>query len=319
MDSLIFSLNATVPVFLLIVVGWGLQKIGVLTPAFCGVSDKLVFHVALPIMLFCDLSRTDIKASFDASYLLFCALVTTLIFFTLWFTAKHLLRDQTLVGEFVQVSYRSSAAILGCAIIKGVYGTIGMAPLMILGSVPLFNIYAVLVLSMEGPHEQDAMLWPRLRSALFHVIQNPIIIGIALGLVASVFELTSIPPILNKTLSSLSSLATPLALLSIGASFQGKKAIGQLPLSSVAATIKLLLLPALFLPLAIHFGFTESKLVALIVMLGSTSTPTCYIMARNLGHKGTLSISVIVLTTVLSAFTLTFWIFLARYCGYLTS
>lgn len=101
----------------------------------------------------------------------------------------------------------------------------------------------------------------------------------------------------------------------MGACFQGKKALGHIKLSALAASIKLLLLPALFLPLAVLCGFTDSKLVALIVMLGSTSTPTCYIMARNLGHEGTLSASVIVLTTVCSAFSLTLWIFLGRSLG----
>lgn len=318
MDSLLFSLHATIPVFLLIVLGWLFRRIGLLNESFCQASDKLVFHVALPVMLFCDLSANDIRVNFDGRYLIFCAAVTTLVFFSIWFATKLLIRDKTLVGEFVQVSYRSSAAILGCAIIKGIYGTTGMAPLMILGSVPLFNLYAVLVLSMEGPLSKDGSLTRRLQTALIHVITNPIIIGIALGLLASYYRIAAFPAILNQTLFSLSSLATPLALLSIGASFQGKKAVKQLRLSSLAACIKLLLLPALFLPLAIHFGFTQSKLVALMIMLGSTSTPTCYIMARNFGHEGSLSVSVIVLTTILSAFTLTFWIFLIRYFGFVT-
>lgn len=318
MDSLLYSLNATIPVFLLIVLGWIFRRIGLLSEAFCQSSDRLVFHVALPIMLFCDISTNNIRTNFDGFYLLFCAIVTTLVFFSIWFAAKLLLRDKSLVGEFVQVSYRSSAAILGCAIIKGMYGTTGMAPLMILGSVPLFNLYAVLVLSMEGPYAKDGSLLLRLRSALINIATNPIILGIALGLLASLFQIAPFPSILNQTLRNLSSLATPLALLSIGASFQGKKAVKQLRLSSVAAAIKLLILPALFLPLAIYFGFTQSKLVALLVMLGSTSTPTCYIMARNLGHEGSFSVSVIVLTTMLSALTLTFWIFLIRYLGYLS-
>lgn len=318
MNSLIFSLNATIPVFLLIVLGWILQRIGILNEAFCKASDKLVFHIALPVLLFCDISTSDIRSNFDGFYLLFCAITTTVIFFSIWLIARLFLRDKTLVGEFVQVSYRSSAAILGCAIIKGIYGTTGMAPLMILGSVPLFNLYAVLVLSMEGPLEKNGSLALRLRSALIHVATNPIILGIALGLIASFLQITAVPPTVSQTLLSLSSLATPLALLSIGASFQGKKAVKQLRLSSVASIVKLIILPAIFLPFAIHFGFTQSKLVALIVMLGSTSTPTCFIMARSLGHEGSLSISVIVLTTMLSAFTLTFWIFLVRYLGYLT-
>ena len=189
-----------------------------------------------------------------------------------------------------------------------------MAPLMIIGSVPLFNIYAVLVLTLEGPRS-DGSLSHRLKHALRSILTNPIILGILLGILPSLGGLDTFPPILDSTLDLLARTATPLALLSLGASFQGKKALGKLRLSAVAASIKLLILPALFLPLAVRFGFTDSKLVALIVMLGSTSTPTCYIMARNLGHEGTLTASVIVLTTVCSAFTLTLWIFLGRSLG----
>ncbi|MBP1758098.1 MAG: putative permease [Firmicutes bacterium] len=317
MDSLLFSLRATVPVFLLIVLGGLFRKVGLLDKAFCQTSDRLVFSVALPVMLFCDMATTDLRTNFNGTYLLFCAGVTTVIFFTIWGGARLLIRDKTLVGEFVQVSYRSSAAILGCAIIKGMYGTVGMAPLMILGSVPLFNIYAVLVLTLEGPHAGEGALSLRLKSAIASIIRNPIILSILAGLIPSLLGVSAFPPIIDKTLGSLSALATPLALLSIGASFQGRRALDLLPLSSVAASLKLLVLPALFLPLAVHLGFTGTSLVALIIMLGSTSTPTCYIMARNLGHKGALSVSVIVLTTALSAFTLTFWIFLARFWGYL--
>lgn len=315
MDSFLFSIRATAPVFLLMVLGGLFRRLGLIDEHFCRVSDKFVFTVALPVLLFSDMAVTNIRETFDGRYVLFCALVTTGIFFTLWGLAKKLLSDKSLVGEFVQVSYRSSAALLGCAIIKGVYGTIGMGPLMIIGSVPLFNIYAVLVLTMEGPGAGVGDMKTRLKAALRGIARNPIILGIVLGLIPSLLGLTEFSPIVSSTLSGLSDLATPLALLSLGASFQGKKALGHLRLSAAATAIKLLLLPAIFLPLAIHLGFTDSKLVALIVMLGSTATPTCYIMARNLGHDGTLTASVIVLTTLCSVFTLTLWIFLCRQLG----
>lgn len=317
MESLQFSLQATVPVFLLIVLGWIFRRLGLLDQYFCRCSDKLVFRALLPVLLVCDLAKTDIRHTFDPLFVLFCAGVTTLAFLVLWFLARYAIQDKSLVGEFVQVSYRSSAAILGCAIIEGIYGSTGMAPMMIIGSVPLFNIYAVLVLTLEGPHAGEGAMRVRLKSALHGVVTNPIILGILIGLVASLLNITTLSPVLDKTLVTLSSLATPLALLSIGASFQGRKALGHGKLTAVAAGIKLLILPALFLPLAIRLGFTDSKLIALIVMLGSTSTPTCYIMAKNLGHEGTLTASVVVLTTLCSAFTLTLWIFLARLGGYL--
>lgn len=314
MDSFLFSIRATAPVFLLMVLGYLFRRLDLLDDHFCKVCDKFVFTVALPVMLFRDMATTHLRDTFDLPYVLFCAVVTTVVFFSIWGLARRFIRDKSLVGEFVQVAYRSSAAILGCAIILGIYGDTGMAPLMIIGSVPLFNIYAVLVLTLEGP-KAGGSLSHRLKHALRSIAANPIILGILTGIIPSVFGLDAFPPILDESLDLLARIATPLALLSLGACFQGKKALGKIKLSVVAAAVKLLVLPALFLPLAIGLGFTDSKLVALIVMLGSTSTPTCYIMAKNLGHEGTLSASVIMLTTVCSAFTLTLWIFLCRHFG----
>ena len=96
--------------------------------------------------------------------------------------------------------------------------------------------------------------------------------------------------------------------------------IGQLgTLDEVLAlcAVKLMILPALFLPLAVHLGFTDEKLVALLVMLGSITTPACYVMAKQMGHEGVLTGSVCVTTTLFSAFSLTFWLFVLRSLGYI--
>lgn len=63
------------------------------------------------------------------------------------------LKDKDIIGEFVQGSYRGSAAVLGLAFIQNIYGKATIAPLMIIGSVPLYNILAVLILSFTGPGE----------------------------------------------------------------------------------------------------------------------------------------------------------------------
>ena len=110
-------------------------------------------------------------------------------------------------------------------------------------------------------------------------------------------------------------LTSPLALLAIGAGFKGRKALGYLRPTAVATAVKLMALPALFLPVAVHLGFTDEKLVALLVMLGSIATPSCYVMAKQMGHEGVLTGSVCVTTTLFSAFSLTFWLFLLRSMG----
>lgn len=110
-------------------------------------------------------------------------------------------------------------------------------------------------------------------------------------------------------------MATPLALVAIGAGFEGRKAVAKINTAVIAAAVKLVVLPAVFLPFAVKMQFSEQELVALIVMLGSPTTPSSYIMAKNMGHEGVLTSSTIVITTLLSALTLTFWIFIARYTG----
>ena len=152
-----FSLNATLPVFLVMVIGWALGQKGFLPKQFCTVADKLVFKVTLPVMLFCDMATLDLAHSFDAKFVLFCFAVTAIAIVVIWVLARRLLKDKTLVGEFVQASYRSSAAILGVAFIQNIYGTSGMAPLMILGSVPLFNIFAVIILTVQSPQQSDPL------------------------------------------------------------------------------------------------------------------------------------------------------------------
>lgn len=314
MDSLVFSLNATIPIFLVIVIGYGLRRMGVVNQNFVEVSNKLNFNLALPALLFQDLAFTNLRDGFDAKLVLFCATVTTIAFFGIWFLARRLVRDSTLVGAFVQASYRCSVAVMGVALMQNIYGGAGPASMMIIGSVPLFNIYAVLVLSVEGKQTGEAGL-ARVRSTALNVIKNPLLIGIVLGCTSSLMEVRY-AAILVRTLGLVSSLATPQALLCIGAGFEGRKALAKLKPTIAASLIKLVVLPALFLPVAVLLGFRNEALVCIVIMLGTATTPSSYVMAERMGNDGVLTSSVVVLTTLLSALTLTFWLFLVRQMGF---
>ncbi|MGN1180846.1 MAG: AEC family transporter, partial [Suilimivivens sp.] len=218
-----------------------------------------------------------------------------------------------LVGEFVQASYRSSAAVLGIAFIQNIYGHSGMAPLMIIGTVPLYNIAAVLILSFTGP-EGEGLSPAALKKSVKGILTNPIIIGIAAGMLTSLLKI-SFPLILSKTVNNIAVLATPLALIGLGAGFEGKKALAKIKPTLVCSFMKLLLWPALFLPVAAVLGFQGEKMVALLVMLGSPTTVSCYIMAKNMKHEGVLTSSVVVTTTFFSSVTLTFWLYLLKSFG----
>ena len=312
MDSFIFSLNATMPVFLVIVLGYILKQLGLFTEEFCRVGNKYVFLVALPVLLFRDIAQTNLYTDFKLSFVVYCAGVTTLVFLGVWFLAAHILKDKSLVGAFAQASVRSSAAILGIAFVENMYGNAGLAPLMIVSAVPLFNIYSVIILTFSADGGQHGTA--AIRKACINVLKNPIIIGIVLGLPFSLLRI-DIPTIPLKMIESVGATATPLALLVVGAGFEGTKALAKIKPTLWATAIKLVILPAVFLPLAIALGFQGAELVAVLIMLGSPTTVSCYVMATNMGNDGELSTSIIVLTTLLSSITLTGWIFLLRSMG----
>jgi len=310
MEQLIFSLNATIPIFLVMVVGYLLRKLHILDEHFVKTLNSFNFKVSLPVLLFTDLSSSDFFSVWDTKYVLYCFLVTLSCIIVIWIIAGIFYPNKDRLGEFVQGSFRSSAAVLGIAFIQNIYGNSGMAPLMIIGTVPLYNVAAVFILSFTGPkaHGLDKA---SLKSALKGVITNPVIIGIFLGMMVSACKI-SMPFILSRTLNNISVLATPLALIALGAGFEGRKALKQIVPTSVATFIKLVLLPLIFLPIAVAMGFTGEKLVAILVMLGSPTTVSSYIMAKNMKHEGVLTSSIVVATTFLSSITLTAYLFLLK-------
>ena len=312
MESFIFSLNATIPIFAIMIIGNLLKRFGLIDGHFASIANKFVFKACLPCMLFQDLSVTNIRENFDFKYVGFCFIVTLLSILSIWIAARRFLKDKTEVGAFVQCSYRSSAAILGIAFIQNIYGDSGMAPLMIIGSVPLYNIFAVIILTLESNNPEVAKNHNQIKTAFVNILKNPIIIGIFLGLLASFINL-QLPEMINKTINYMAVMASPLALISIGASFEGKKALKKIRPTMAASFLKLIGLAAIFLPIAVYFGFRDQKLIALIIMLASPCTPTSYIMAKNMDGDAVLTSSAIVATTLFSSVTLTFWIFLMKW------
>ena len=312
MENLIFSLNATIPIFLMMLLGMLFRKLGWMDEVFAAKMNKFVFLVPLPMLLFEQLATVDFSEVWDIKFILFCFVVTA-ISITISTVISLLWKDRSIKGEFIQATYRSSAALLGIAFIQNIYGTAGMAPLMIIGSVPLYNIMAVVVLSLfkPGNNSFDKAL---VKKTLKGIATNPIIIGIVAGFVWSALKLP-MPLILHKTVSSIGATATPMGLMSMGATFEMKKATSKMKPTLVAVFMKLVGFCAIFLPVAAMLGFRNEQLIAILVMLGSATTVSCFVMARNMGHEGTLSSGVIMMTTLLSAFTLTMWLDVLRSFG----
>ena len=277
MSNLIYSINATLPIFLLIILGKVLKTTKIINDEFTKTADRYVFRIALPALLFSDLTENNVGSAFDGKYVLFCFSVTIFSIAVLWGLTEKFMKNEEQKGAFIQGSYRSSAAILGLAFINNMYDSVGMAPLMIIGCVPLYNIFAVIILTLKGDNGGKK---PNMKETFINVMKNPILLSILIALPFALLNL-HFPSFVNKAIGSVANTATPLALISIGASFEGKKALKKMKPTLLASFIKLILLAGLFLPLAVFFGYRNQELMALLVMLGSPTTVSSYIMAKN--------------------------------------
>lgn len=315
MNNFLFSINVTIPIFLVILIGYLLRKKNFINENFTNTANKYVFSIALPAMLFKDISNSDFKSNIDTRFIMFCFFVTLFSFLFVWLLSYLIIKDKSIVGAFTQASVRSSAAVLGIAFVKNICGSVGMAPLMIISAVPLFNMLSVIILTFSST---EAMASKNNKAniikACISILKNPIIISIFIGFIFSLLEINT-PEIISRTIDYIAATATPMALIGIGGAFDGKQSLSKIKPTIIASLIKLIALPATFMPLALNMNFNPSEIIAILTMLASPSTISCYVMAKSMKNDYVLSSSVIIVTTLFSSITLTIWIFILKSMG----
>lgn len=127
-----------------------MRAVNFVSEKFAEETNKYVFQIALPILLFQDISKMDMTSDFDFKFLAFCIIVTFSMFLGVWGLAAIFIKDKSLVGAFSQGAVRSSVAVLGVAFVQNICGNVGMAPIMIVASVPFFNILSVIILAFSA-------------------------------------------------------------------------------------------------------------------------------------------------------------------------
>jgi len=300
------------PLFLLMVFGYLFRRAGVISESFASGVNSFVFRITLPAMLFKDLASEKFSELWDFKFFLLCFFVTVAsIAFSYFISPLFATREEK--AEFVQSSFRSSAAILGVGLAEEIYGRAGMTPLMIIGAVPLYNVCSVLLLSFPATGTKgNADGKSALKKAVIGILTNPIIDGIVVGMAWSLLEIPQ-PVIMKKTFSYFAQLTTPLGMISLGANLQRNKGEKANVKAIVVATfLKLVGFALIFIPIAVKLGYRDDALVAILIMLASPVTVASFIMSKNMGHKGDLSAECVFFSTVLCAFTLTLWLYVLK-------
>jgi predicted permease len=282
----------------LISLGIALKRFRLATMEFFQVSDRLLYFIFFPTMLFWKIGSPGSSKALDWRLVL-AVLLTILCVSLLSLLYMKLTRAPAyIVGSFSQCCYRFNTYV-GLAVVLSVFGEEGVKQfgIILVFSIPFINLVAVSTLIWFSGKSMGGR--ERLKQMGFSIATNPLILGCLAGFTYSHFGL-SFPLFLENTFRLLSAVSLPLALLSIGSALQFSKLKDHFKLAMVSSVAKLLILPAIgffFLGALRVSGLQFS--IAMIFFSLPTAT-SIYILSSQLNSDTDLASAGIVLSTALS-------------------
>jgi predicted permease len=308
-QQLVFVGSITLPVFSLVFIGIWLKWRDKIDDTFTAKSSYIVFNLALPVLMFAAIVRTDIAQIGNPRLITFALCMALLSFMALWFAGKAFIKDKKNLGVFVQGCFRSNLGILGLAFCVTTFAQEGLAvgALLLAVITPLYNILSIYALT-HAANENSQMNWLGLMK---DVLTNPLIVAIFMALPFAYWQVV-LPEVVMRSIDYLAAMTLPLALICIGGSLSLTALKQTQRLSWVAVVIKLVLMPVLVALLAYLSGFRGVELGCLILMFASPTAAASFVMVRSIGGNHMLAANIIALTTLISLFSVSIAIYLLK-------
>lgn len=326
-DSIIFALNAVAPIVLLIAVGYLLKRVGLINRDFIKTSNNLVFRIFLPAMLFLNVYNIVDIGNVDLGYCLYTVVVVLLIFMISLFTVPAITADSPRRGALLQASFRSNYALVGIPLAGSLFGSEGVAVASVLSAatIPVFNLLAVVSLSIYG---EKSGVSTAIKRVLLGIVKNPLIQSVLVGVMAlfirSIFtecgvgwRLSEITP-LFKLLEYLSSVATPLALIALGAGFEFSTTSNlrrEVIFGTVARTAIVPLVGIGSAAVLFKDNFGGAEFASIVAVFATPVAVSSVPMAQEMGADTDLAGQLVVWTTMLSAITIFIASFILKQLG----
>ena len=312
MENLLVSVNVVLPLFLMMALGYVLKALHFYDDTLLSKMNNLVFKVFLPILLFTDLYATDLEQVFNPRLILYAALSVLAAFFLSVAFACIAEKNNRIRSALIQGIFRSNFIIFGVPIARSIYGETAAASAAILIAViiPMFNILTVTEMEIFRGGSV------KISSILKGIATNPLIIGCVIGFLFLFFKI-SLPTVIADTLSSLASVATPLALMILGGSIKFSKTKGYFRQIIYGLAGKLIVVPAIFLLIAVMLGFRQQEWAVLVALYCSPVAVSSFVMAQQMDSDGDLAGQFVVLGAALSVVTVFLWVFLLKSLGFL--
>lgn len=310
MANFILTCNMVIPVFLVMVVGYICRQLKMVSAENVSAMNKLVFRLFLPVSLAKSLMTLSPNADINYSVMLYCALGVVATFIAAIIIVPRLVKGNPQRGAMIQAMFRSNYAILGIPLIESLFpaGDGGVSAMMVMVTVPLFNVLAVVTLeTYRGGSFNPSKI-------IKGIIKNPLIISCVIGFAVYLSGIR-VPELAMSTVSKLASVASPLALFSLGATIDLKKLTGNMKLIVPTVACRLVIVPGALLAIAYALGYRGADFAALMIAFGSPCAVSSYTMAAQMDSDGELAAQLVMTTTVLSVFSIFLMVLLFKSVG----
>ena len=312
MENFIISLEVVCPMFLMMLVGFIIKKIKIVDDSTLKQTNNMVFRIFLPLLVFRNIYTSDLSVSFSPKLLLFALAAILALFFLAFVVIVCIEKDNRRKGVLIQAIFRSNFVLFGIPVITSLYGeeSAGVASIIIAVAIPLYNVLAVVSLEIFRGGRIDV------KKILKGIVTNPLIIGSALGILIllSGFEM---PAMIDGTVDSLSKIATPLAFVILGGTFDFSTLKSDIRQLLIGVLGRLVASPMIGLPISILLGFRGAELVVLMVMFGAPPAVSSFTMAQQMDADSDLAGSIVIIASIASIFTVFLWTFLLKQTCYI--
>lgn len=312
LDNFIYSVNVILPVFIIVILGFILGRTKFLGEGFIDPAEKVVFKIALPVMLFLEVAGAEKLSGGDVRLITFCVVAVTAAFLLVSLGAFLFVKKEYR-GSFVQGASRSNFAVLGIPLAISMFGDAGGVAIALVMPfvIVMFNAYSVIILSLFANGGEQVRIREILKKLFFNIVTNPLIIAVILALPVLYFDI-ELPVFANRSLEYISAMTTPLSLICLGANFKLSAVKGRVGTALAATALKLVVLPAATVTVAALLGFRNEALGTIFILFGAPSAVSSYIMARNMKNDSDLAAQILLFTTMLCLFTVFSGVFLLK-------
>ncbi len=304
MENLILSINVVLPLFLTMALGYVLKRLKMFDDNTLKVMNSITFKAFLPLLLFYNIYKTDLKGAINPKLICFALISVTLTFIVLCILIPLIEKDNKKRGVLIQGIFRSNFIIFGLPVACSLFSEdkVGVVAILIATVVPFFNMLAVISLEIFRCGKLD------IKNTLKGIITNPLIITSAIGLFFLIFGI-KLPTAIEKSISDISRIATPLSLILLGGSFSFTNVKAHLKQTIIGVTGRLIVVPSIHMPISIWLGFRDIELIALMLIFASPTAISSFTMAQKMDGDSELAAQIVVFTSAFCILTVFLWIF----------